>query len=163
MLSVISELQFLPFKTWRKKRHNCYLMIFLCHQNLLFYMVNHTFHWVICLSLFLILCSILVFELVDKLNNFISSFCERSPPLLPPSWGFILSSQGVELADGEPGEGSKHKDEQVLANMGHDAFILKDALLHIISGKETNIKHRVFGIIMKWILLSGPNSKIPKP
>ena len=71
-----------------------------------------------------------------------------------------LSSQGVDLADSEPGQGGEHKVEQVLANMDHDVLILEDSFLHCFT---KNKKYKIPIQNLRKVFLTGPKSKILKP
>ena len=78
---------------------------------------------------------IFVFKLSDSVKNIISSFRECEGLLLPASICSGLGCQGVDLADGEPGQGGEDKVEQVLANMDHDVFVLEDSIFDGVPGK----------------------------
>ena len=43
------------------------------------------------------------------------------------------SCEGVDLTDGEPGQGGEHEVEQVLSDVDHDVVVLEDALFDDIT------------------------------
>ena len=64
-------------------------------------------------------------------------------------------SEGVDLADCEPGQGGEHEVEQVLTDVDHDVVILEDALFDDIT--KNNCKS---GLIIVRIFLNLP---VPGP
>ena len=66
-------------------------------------------------------------ELLEGIQDLIGSLDDGETPHVP---GIIdPGSEGVDLADGEPGEGGEDKVEETLAKPDHDVLCLEDASL----------------------------------
>ena len=81
---------------------------------------------------------IFVLKFPDGIQNLISSLSNGESSLLPPWVCGGSGCQGVDLTDGEPGEGAEHKVEKVLTNVDHDVLILKDSLLNNLPEEKKN-------------------------
>ena len=75
----------------------------------------------------LIFLLVFVFEGSDGIKDLVSSLTDGDGSHL--SAVIDSSCEGVDLTDGEPGQGGEHEVEQVLSDVDHDVVVLEDALL----------------------------------
>ena len=65
----------------------------------------------------------------DGVKDLVGGLADGDWPHLPRV-PVEVGGEGVDLAEGEPGEGGEHEVEQVLPDVDHDVLVLEDALFH---------------------------------
>ena len=75
----------------------------------------------------LIFLLVFLLESSDGVKDLVGGLTDGDGSLLPAS--VDASGEGVDLTDGEPGEGGEDEVEQVLADVDHDVLVLEDSLL----------------------------------
>ena len=77
-------------------------------------------------------------ELLEGIQDLIGSLDDGEAPHVA---GIVdPGSEGVDLADGEPGEGGEDKVEETLAQPDHDVLCLEDASLDDIPERRVVVK-----------------------
>ena len=91
--------------------------------------VNHKLQ-----SFFICLLLVLVLEGPDGVKDLVGGLADGDWPHLPRV-PVHVGGEGIDLAEGEPGEGGEHEVEQVLPDVDHDVLVLEDALFHDLTTK----------------------------
>ena len=87
---------------------------------------------------------LLVLEGGDGIQDLLGGLLQTDGPHLPGSGGGVHGGgEGVDLRDGEPGQGGEHKVKQVLTHVDHDVVILEDTLLDGLAERKSFIINRV--------------------
>ena len=73
-------------------------------------------------------------EFDKSVQDFISSFGDGKRSHLPAGW-IDGRREGVDLADGVPGQGREEEVEQILSDMDHDVIIFEDSFLNCFPKK----------------------------
>ena len=86
---------------------------------------------------------VFVLESSDRVQNLVSSLADGDGSHGSSSDRVDSSSEGVDLTEEEPGQGSEDEVEQVLANVDHDVLVLEDSLLDNLTERRTKFSSKI--------------------
>ena len=78
-------------------------------------------------------------ESSDRVQNLVSSLADGDGSHGSSFDRVDSSSEGVDLTEEEPGQGSEDEVEQILANVDHDVLVLEDSLLDNLTERRKKI------------------------
>ena len=82
-------------------------------------------------------------ESSDRVQNLVSSLADGDGSHGSSIDRVDSSSEGVDLTEEEPGQGSEDEVEQILANVDHDVLVLEDSLLDNLTERRKKFSSKI--------------------